>query len=56
MLETTDETKLPPSPWLTTAEAASYLRLSRRTLENYRAGKGGPPCRSVGRKVLYHRD
>ena len=43
--------------WLTTEEAAAYLRCSKRTLEGYRRTGGGPVyCRQGGRVVFYHRD
>jgi excisionase family DNA binding protein len=42
------------SPFFETAEAAAYLRLSRRTLEKMRGSGGGPPYRKHGRHVCYH--
>jgi excisionase family DNA binding protein len=45
------------SPWMTTPEAALYVRLSRRTLEDYRCHGGGPRySRPSGNVVRYHRD
>lgn len=41
------------SPFLTTKEAAAYLRISVRALENYRAEGGGPPYRKHGHIVVY---
>ena len=41
---------------LSTREAATYLRLSPRTLEGWRCGKGGvqgPPFVKYGRNVFY---
>lgn len=38
---------------LTTTEAAAYLRLSPRTLENWRWRGGGPRFRKLGDRVLY---
>jgi excisionase family DNA binding protein len=38
---------------LTTHEAASYLRLSPRTLENWRVRGSGPRFHKFGDKVLY---
>jgi hypothetical protein len=44
--------------FLTTAEAAEFLRLKKHTLENMRSGegKGGPPHRKHGGRVFYHLD
>jgi hypothetical protein len=44
------------SRFLTTAEAAEFLRLKKHTLENMRSekGKGGPPHRKHGGRVFYH--
>jgi hypothetical protein len=44
--------------FLTTAEAAEFLRLKKHTLENMRSeeGKGGPPHRKHGGRVFYHYD
>jgi excisionase family DNA binding protein len=41
------------SDLLTTHEAAAYLRLSPRTLENWRVRGGGPRFRKLGDRVLY---
>lgn len=42
-----------PAP-LTTKEAARYLTISPRTLEDWRyRGGGGPPFRLLGRSVRY---
>jgi len=41
------------SDLLTTPEAAAYLRLSPRTLENWRVRGGGPRFRKLGDRVLY---
>jgi hypothetical protein len=38
---------------LTTPEAAAYLRLSPRTLENWRWRGEGPRFRKLGDRVLY---
>jgi excisionase family DNA binding protein len=43
------------SPYLTTAEAAYYLRISGRQLERLRKDGGGPRFRP-GRPILYHVD
>ncbi len=43
------------SPFLYAEEAASYLRLSDRTLEFYRTHGGGPAYRKHGHRVVYHR-
>jgi len=44
----------PASPFLDVDEAASYLRISRRALENYRCAGGGPLYRKHGHKIVYH--
>jgi len=44
------------SVFLTTAEAAEFLRLAKHTLENMRWQRTGPPHRKHGGRVLYHRD
>lgn len=44
------------TPWMTTAEAAAYLRCSRRTLEGYRNVGGGPEYCRTGGRVFYHRE
>ena len=42
------------SPFLSTAQAAHYVGLSRRTLEKMRTTGGGPKYRKHGRYVRYH--
>lgn len=42
------------SPFLTTTQAASYVGLSRRTLEKMRTTGSGPVYRKHGRYVRYH--
>jgi len=42
-----------PPPYLTNDEAATYLRLSPRTLEKQRVIGGGPKFRKFGRRVMY---
>ena len=44
------------SPFLTTAQAAHYVGLSRRTLEKMRCNGLGPEFRKHGRYVRYHID
>ena len=44
------------SPFLTVDEAAAYLRLTARALENFRQAGGGPIYRKHGGKVVYHKD
>src|SRR5882757_11022410 len=44
------------SPFLTTAQAAFYVNLSRRTLEKMRFRSHGPRYRKHGRYVRYHID
>lgn len=39
--------------YLTNSEAASYLRLSPRTLEKHRVIGGGPRFHKFGRRVMY---
>src|SRR5262245_13802928 len=40
-------------PFLTIDEAARVLRVSRRTLDNYRYRKQGPPYRRHGGRIVY---
>lgn len=42
-----------PVRYLTTREAAGFLRLSPRTLEKARVTGGGPRFRKFGTRVLY---
>ena len=42
------------SPFLTTVDAATYVCLSRRTLEKMRTTGNGPVYRKHGRYVRYH--
>ena len=42
------------SKFLTTAEAAEFLRLKEHTLENMRSQETGPPRRKHGGRVFYH--
>jgi hypothetical protein len=44
------------SRFLTTAEAAEFLRLKKHTLENMRCEEIGPPHRKHGGRVFYHLD
>ncbi len=44
------------SPFLTTQQAAFYLGLSPRTLQEYRTGGVGPAFRRHSRRVCYHID
>jgi len=44
------------SRFLTTMEAAEFLRLKKHTLENMRSLKTGPPARKHGGRVFYHID
>jgi hypothetical protein len=41
--------------FLTTPEAATFLRLASSTLNNSRVRGGGPPFRKFKRRVLYSR-
>ena len=42
------------SPYLTVAEAAEFLRLKRRTLDNMRYQGIGPKYRKHGGRIVYH--
>lgn len=44
------------SPYLNTAQAAHYVRLSGRTLETLRTNGGGPAYRKHGGRICYHID
>lgn len=44
------------SPFLNVEEAAAYLRLKKRTLDNMRWQGVGPRFRKHGGRVVYHRD
>lgn len=44
------------SPFLTTAQAAFYLGLSPRTLQEHRSAGTGPVFRRHARRVRYHID
>lgn len=41
------------SPFLTTAEAAAYLRIRRRTLANMRHRRTGPHFHKHGGRIVY---
>jgi excisionase family DNA binding protein len=41
------------SPFLTTKEAAAYLRIKRRTLANMRHRRTGPEFRKHGGRIVY---
>ena len=43
-------------PFLTTKEAARFLKLKPNTLEKMRVYGGGPQYRKHGRQVVYHMD
>ncbi|WP_299410357.1 helix-turn-helix domain-containing protein [uncultured Roseobacter sp.] len=51
-----DEYQTPEGPYLTTPEAAQFLRLKPNTLEKMRVYGGGPIYRKHGRHVRYHID
>jgi excisionase family DNA binding protein len=42
-----------PCPYLTTPQAAAYLGISPRTLEDWRLTGFGPSFMKLGRRVLY---
>jgi excisionase family DNA binding protein len=44
------------SPFLSVEEAAAYLRLKKRTLDNMRWQGTGPRFRKHGGRILYHRE
>ena len=44
------------SPWLDTEQAAAYLHLAPRTMNNMRALRHGPRYSKAGGRVLYHID
>ncbi len=46
----------PENPFLTVAEAAQYLRLKKRTLDNMRWMGTGPKFRKHGGRIFYHVD
>lgn len=53
MTTKTDE-KEPDKPFLNTVEAATWLRLTKNTLEKMRVQGRGPDYRKHGRYVRYH--
>jgi hypothetical protein len=48
------QAKEPEPPFLNTAEAAAWLRLTKNTLEKMRVQGTGPLYRKHGRYVRYH--
>ena len=54
-METTREIQN-SGPFLTTREAANFLKLKPNTLEKMRVYGGGPQYRKHGRHVRYHID
>ena len=44
------------TPFRTEAEAATYLRVTPKTLKNYRYRGDGPKYRKHGGRVVYHID
>jgi len=44
------------SPFLTVDEAATYLRLKKRTLDNMRWMGTGPKFRKHGGRIYYHEE
>jgi hypothetical protein len=46
----------PETPFLTVAEAAQYLRLKKRTLDNMRWMGTGPKFRKHGGRIFYHKE
>jgi hypothetical protein len=49
-------TDISDNPFLTVTEAASYLRLKKRTLDNMRWMGTGPKFRKHGGRIYYHID
>jgi len=49
-------TEPPNSPFFTCHEAAIYLRVEPRTLDNWRSSGIGPTYRKHGGRVVYHID
>jgi hypothetical protein len=47
--------QLSNSAYLTSKEAAIFLRSSASTLSKFRVYGGGPPYLKLGRKILYER-
>ena len=43
-----------PSPFLTREEAANFLRVEPRTLDNWRSAGSGPAYRKHGGRVVYY--
>jgi excisionase family DNA binding protein len=46
----------PNTPFLTVEEAANYLRLKKRTLDNMRWMGTGPKFRKHGGRIYYHEE
>lgn len=51
-----DDQAMEEGPFLTTKEAARFLKLKANTLEKMRVYGGGPQYRKHGRHVVYHVD
>ncbi|MFN3225786.1 MAG: helix-turn-helix transcriptional regulator [Hyphomicrobiales bacterium] len=51
-----NDTEFDNGPFLTTREAARFLKLKPNTLEKMRVYGGGPVYRKHGRHVRYHID
>jgi hypothetical protein len=49
-------TDQPETPFLSVEEAAKWLRLKKRTLDNMRWMGTGPKFRKHGGRIFYHRD
>lgn len=47
--------ELDPDALMTEVEAADFLKLSERTLQDWRSKKRGPPFVKAGRAVRYRR-
>lgn len=50
---TTEATRATPSPLLTESDVADLLRISVRTLQDYRCSGRGPKFVKIGRRIVY---
>jgi hypothetical protein len=56
MMQEQAMTDISDNPFLTVTEAAAYLRLKKRTLDNMRWMGLGPQFRKHGGRIYYHVD
>ena len=52
----TEKATKPQSPFYTVEEAAAFLRVEPRTLDNWRWAGLGPKYRKHGGRIVYHID